>query len=63
MAQGLARFSTPEFGLVQATEIRDMIAAGRRAEADELLRQYVHRGVAPTELFTVAMALALEGGG
>ena len=55
------RLGVPVFGLDEAQTIVDMIADGRRQEADDLLRHYVHQGVPPTELFEAAMALARQG--
>lgn len=60
MPRGLERFVTPQFDREEAQAIVDMINEGRRGEADELLRHYVHSGVAPTELFEAAMNLARQ---
>ena len=65
MTRGLGRFDTPQFGMREAQIICDLIEQGRRDEADERLRQYVHTGVTPTELFETGMALQrqIDGAG
>jgi hypothetical protein len=58
--RGIRRFAAPTFDLAEAETIHAKITAGRRAEADEELRHLVHGGVAPSELFEIAMALGRQ---
>lgn len=60
MARGIDRFEPPPFGLAEAAEINELIAAGHSDEADERLRHLVHVGVPPSVLFEMAMELVSQ---
>ena len=51
------------FGLTEAEAVHRLITGGHRDVADDQLRHYVHTGIAPTELFEMAMALADQQAG